>query len=80
MLAENVAEKWNISRREQDEFAANSQKKCQAAQEAGLFNKEIVPITIKSREGNWNAWIAFVRTFKNVMLLLLNIHSLYYTA
>ena len=49
--AENVAEKWQITRDEQDEFAAGSQQKAEAAQAAGRFTDEIAPVTIKSRKG-----------------------------
>lgn len=49
--AENVAERWDISRSQQDAFAAASQQKAEAAQEAGLFADEIVPVTISSRRG-----------------------------
>ena len=49
--AENVAEKWQITREEQDEFAVSSQKKAGAAMEAGRFADEIVPVTIKTRRG-----------------------------
>ena len=49
--AENVAEKWQITREEQDAFAVASQNKAEAAQKAGKFNDEIVPVTIKSRRG-----------------------------
>jgi acetyl-CoA C-acetyltransferase len=50
MTAENVARKYEISRREQDEFAAASQQKAEAAQKAGRFKAEIVPIEIVSRK------------------------------
>jgi acetyl-CoA C-acetyltransferase len=50
--AENVARKYDISRREQDEFAAASQQKAEAAQKAGRFKTEIAPIEIESRKGN----------------------------
>jgi len=50
--AENVAEKWQITRDEQDEFAANSQQKAEAAQNAGLLNDEIAPVTVKTRKGD----------------------------
>ena len=50
--AENVAEKWEISRQQQDEFAAASQQKAQAAQEAGRFNDEIVSVTVPGRRGD----------------------------
>jgi len=48
--AENVAKKYEISRREQDEFAAASQQKAEAAQKAGRFKAEIAPIEIVSRK------------------------------
>ena len=50
--AENIAQKYQISRREQDEFAAASQQKAEAAQKAGRFKDEIVPIEIVSRKGS----------------------------
>lgn len=50
--AENVAAKWEISRDQQDAFAAASQQKAEAAQNAGKFADEIVPVTIKSRRGD----------------------------
>jgi acetyl-CoA C-acetyltransferase len=49
--AENIARKYEISRREQDEFAAASQQKAEAAQKAGRFKAEISPIEIVSRKG-----------------------------
>jgi acetyl-CoA C-acetyltransferase len=49
--AENVATKYNISRRDQDEFAAASQQKAEAAQKAGRFKAEIVPVEIIGRKG-----------------------------
>jgi acetyl-CoA C-acetyltransferase len=48
--AENIAKKYDISRREQDEFAAASQHKAEAAQKAGRFKAEITPIEIVSRK------------------------------
>ena len=48
--AENVAEKWGITRLEQDEFAFNSQSKYQAAHEAGKFSDELVSYTIPLRK------------------------------
>ncbi|MEM8569424.1 MAG: acetyl-CoA C-acetyltransferase [Pseudomonadota bacterium] len=50
--AENVAEKWQISREMQDEFAVNSQNKAEAAQEAGKFDDEVAPFTVKTRKGD----------------------------
>jgi acetyl-CoA C-acetyltransferase len=49
--AENVAQKWQLTRDEQDAFALASQEKAEAAQKAGKFKDEIVPVTIKSRKG-----------------------------
>ncbi|GLQ05297.1 acetyl-CoA C-acetyltransferase [Sneathiella chinensis] len=49
--AENVAAKWQITREEQDAFAAASQKKAAAAQESGRFRDEIIPVTITTRKG-----------------------------
>ncbi|MCB2135900.1 MAG: acetyl-CoA C-acetyltransferase, partial [Rhodobacteraceae bacterium] len=49
--AENVAEKWQISRDEQDAFALASQNKAEAAQKAGKFKDEIVGFTVKTRKG-----------------------------
>jgi acetyl-CoA C-acetyltransferase len=50
--AENVAEKWQITREQQDQFAARSQNKAEAAIKAGRFKDEIVPVTIKGRKGD----------------------------
>ncbi|TJZ92711.1 acetyl-CoA C-acetyltransferase [Paracoccus gahaiensis] len=50
--AENVAEKWQISREQQDEFAVASQNKAEAAQVAGRFDDEIVGYTVKTRKGD----------------------------
>ncbi len=49
--AENVAERWQITRDEQDKFAAHSQHKAEAAQNAGRFDDEIVAVTISNRKG-----------------------------
>ena len=49
--AENVANQWEISREQQDEFAVASQNKAEAAQKAGKFADEIVPFTVKTRRG-----------------------------
>jgi len=50
--AENVAKKYEISRSEQDQFAVASQNKAEAAQKAGRFNDEIVPVMIAQRKGD----------------------------
>jgi acetyl-CoA C-acetyltransferase len=50
--AENVARAYQITREEQDEFALRSQQKASAAQKAGRFAAEIVPVTIKGRKGD----------------------------
>lgn len=52
ITAENLAEKWNISREEQDAFAAESHRRAAAAIEAGHFDSQITPITIKTRKGD----------------------------
>jgi acetyl-CoA C-acetyltransferase len=49
--AENVAQRWQITREQQDAFAAASQAKAEAAQKAGRFKDEIVPVKIESRRG-----------------------------
>ncbi|MDD7909423.1 MULTISPECIES: acetyl-CoA C-acetyltransferase [Pseudovibrio] len=49
--AENVAEKFQINREQQDEFAVKSQNKAEAAQKAGKFKEEITPVTVKERKG-----------------------------
>lgn len=49
--AENVAEKWQISRDEQDAFAVASQNKAEAAQKSGKFADEIAAFTVKTRKG-----------------------------
>jgi acetyl-CoA C-acetyltransferase len=50
--AENVAREWQITREMQDEFAVRSQNKAEAAQKAGRFKDEIVPVTVKGRKGD----------------------------
>jgi acetyl-CoA C-acetyltransferase len=50
--AENVARQYQITRAQQDEFAVASQQKAEAAQKAGRFKEEIVPVTIKTRKGD----------------------------
>ena len=50
ITAENVAEQWNLTREELDAFAAKSQQKAVAAQEAGKFKDEIVPVEVKQRK------------------------------
>ena len=51
VTAENIAKKYAISRAEQDEFAAASQQKAQAAQTSGRFKDEIVPVSLASKKG-----------------------------
>jgi acetyl-CoA C-acetyltransferase len=50
--AENVATRWQITRDEQDQFAVASQNKAEAAQKAGRFAGEIVPVTVPGRKGD----------------------------
>src|SRR3954465_10352220 len=50
--AENVAQRWQLTREDQDRFAVASQNKAEAAQKAGKFKDEIAPVTIKTRKGD----------------------------
>lgn len=52
ITAENVAERWNISREEQDQFALTSQHRAEAAIKSGRFKDEIVPVMIPQRKGD----------------------------
>jgi acetyl-CoA C-acetyltransferase len=52
MTAENIANRWQITREDQDRFAVASQNKAEAAQKAGKFKDEIVAVTIKGRKGD----------------------------
>ena len=51
VTAENIAQKYNITRKEQDEFSVSSQQKAEKAIAEGLFREEIVPLTIKQKRG-----------------------------
>lgn len=51
ITAENIAEKWNIGRDEQDELAVESHKRAAAASQQGRFTDQVIPIEIKSRKG-----------------------------
>ena len=50
--AENIATRWQITREDQDRFAAASQNRAEAAQTAGRFDAEVTPVTIKGRKGD----------------------------
>ena len=52
ITAENIAQKWQITRAQQDEFAVMSQNKAEAAQKSGKFKDEIAAITIKGKKGD----------------------------
>ena len=52
MTAENIANKYGFTREEQDAFAAATQQKAEAAQKAGKFNDEIIPVEIPQRRGD----------------------------
>lgn len=52
ITAENIAEKFEISREEQDQFAVASQQKAEAAQKANRFSDEIIPVSIPQRKGD----------------------------
>lgn len=49
--AENVAKQWGVTREAQDQFAVTSQNRTEAAQKAGHFDQEIVPVVVPSRKG-----------------------------
>ena len=51
ITAENVAKKYELTRQQQDEFAANSQQKCAVAIKDGCFKDEIVPVSVPGRKG-----------------------------
>lgn len=50
ITAENICEKWGLTREELDKFATTSQQKAVAAQESGAFDKEIVPVEVKKKK------------------------------
>jgi len=52
ITAENVASKWQITRKDQDNFALSSQTKAEKAQKDGKFKNEIVPVVLKSKKGD----------------------------
>jgi acetyl-CoA C-acetyltransferase len=52
VTAENLADRWSITREEMDEFAAKSQNKAERAMEAGRFTDEIVPVAVPQRKGD----------------------------
>ncbi|KAM3861322.1 acetyl-CoA acetyltransferase, cytosolic [Diretmus argenteus] len=51
ITAENVAKQWGVSREAQDQFAVQSQNRTEAAQKAGYFHQEVVPVLVPSRKG-----------------------------
>jgi acetyl-CoA C-acetyltransferase len=71
--AENVAEKWQISRGMQDTFAVASQNKAEAAQNAGKFDDEVIAFTVKNRRGdivvNKDEYIRHGATLENMQKL-----------
>ena len=52
ITAENVAEKWGLTREMQDQFAVNSQNKAEKAVDGGVFDEEIVPVIIPQKKGD----------------------------
>ncbi len=52
ITAENVAEQWDISRHDQDAYAAESQRRASAARESGRFDAEITPVSVPQRRGD----------------------------
>ena len=73
ITAENVATQWQLTREEQDKFAVASQNKAEAAQNAGKFDDEITPHTVKTRKGDIvvdkDEYIRFGATFENMQKL-----------
>ncbi len=73
ITAENIAEKYSITKDEQDEFSVNSQNKAENARNSGKFKDEIVPVTIKTRkEESFFDKDEFIRdgaTFENIAKL-----------
>uniref|UniRef100_A0A0P4VUW0 Acetyl-CoA acetyltransferase, cytosolic n=2 Tax=Scylla olivacea TaxID=85551 RepID=A0A0P4VUW0_SCYOL len=51
ITAENIVKKWNITRAQQDAFAAKSQQKVEESQKSGLFDQEIVPVLVPGKKG-----------------------------
>ena len=52
VTAEHICDEWKIDRKELDEFSVRSQNRAEAAQKAGKFNKEIVPVVLHSKKGD----------------------------
>ncbi len=52
ITAEEVAKRWGLTREQQDAFACRSQNRAEAAQKAGKFDEEIVPVVIHGRKGD----------------------------
>ena len=52
-VSDKMAAKWNVSRREADEFALRSQLRAKAAMDKGYFKDEIIPVTIQSKKGSF---------------------------
>lgn len=50
ITAENICDQWGLTREQLDEFAANSQQKCEAAVKEGKFKDEIVPVEVKTKK------------------------------
>ena len=82
MTAENVAKQFDISREEQDKFAALSQNKTEHAQKAGLFAKEITPVVVKSRKGTYllcTSHLLFLSQIYHLVLVLVLSPNLKYS-
>lgn len=76
ITAENVCDKYGITREELDEFSANSQQKCEAAIAAGKFDDEIVPVPVKVKK----EMVDFVRMRDLVLEQLLSLFPSYVAA
>src|SRR6056297_1969013 len=52
LTAENIADRWGLTKEDQDKFAVKSQQKTEAAQKSGRFKDEIIPVEVPQRKGN----------------------------
>ncbi len=75
--AENVAQQWKVSREEQDLFAVQSQNKTEAAQKAGHFDQEIVPVMVSSRKGSCSViyYEMYPSVFREMISSVLDVHA-----
>lgn len=72
LTAENVAKQWSVTREAQDQYAVTSQSRTEAAQKAGYFDQEIVPVIIPSRKGNKLQLMFFAKAGRHQISLMLS--------